>query len=82
MVSHERIYQYIRDDKAAGGQYYKRLRHQLKHRKRPVGKPVTIKNRVSINRRPECINNKERFGDWEVDTMIGRKLKKAILIIV
>ncbi len=27
MVSHERSYQYIRDDKAAGGQYYKHLRH-------------------------------------------------------
>ena len=48
---------------------------QLKHRKRPVGKTATIKNRVSINQRPECINNKERFGDWEVDTMIGRQQK-------
>ena len=25
MVSHERIYQYIRDDKAAGGHYYNHL---------------------------------------------------------
>ncbi len=82
MVSHERIYQYIRDDKAAGGQYYKHLRHQLKHRKRPVGKPVTSKNRVSIDQRPECINNKERFGDWEVDTIIGRQQKGAMLTIV
>ena len=82
MVSHERIYQYIRDDKAAGGQYYKHLRQQLKHRKRSVGKPVPIKNRVSIDQRPECINNKERFGDWEVDTIIGRQQKGAILTIV
>ncbi len=44
MVSHERNYQYIRDDKAAGGHYYKHLRHQLKHRKRPVGKPVTSRS--------------------------------------
>ena len=44
MVSHERSYQYIRDDKAAGGQYYKHLRHQLKHRKRPVGKTVTSRS--------------------------------------
>ena len=56
--------------------------HQLKHRKRPVGKPVPIKNRVSIDQRPECINNKERFGDWEVDTIIGRQQKGAILTIV
>ena len=82
MVSHERSYQYIRDDKATGGHYYKHLRHQLKHRKRSVGKPITIKNRVSINQRPEWINNKERFGDWEVDTIIGRQLKGAMLTIV
>ena len=55
---------------------------QLKHRKRPVGKTVTIKNRVSIDQRPECINNKERFGDWEVDTIIGRQQKGAMLTIV
>ena len=55
---------------------------QLKHRKRPVGKPVPIKNRVSIDQRPECLNNKERFGDWEEDTIIGRQLKGAILTIV
>ena len=82
IVSHERIYQYIRENKAAGGDYYKHLRHQLKHRKRPVGKPVLIKNRVSIDLRPDCINNKERFGDWEVDTIIGTQQKGAIVTIV
>ena len=69
-------------NKVARGHYYKHLRHQLKHRKRSVGKPVTIKNRVSIDQRPECINNKERFGDWEVDTIIGRQQKGAMLTIV
>ncbi|KAA6315102.1 hypothetical protein EZS27_034390 [termite gut metagenome] len=37
MVSHERIYQFIRADKAGGGVLYKNLRHRLKHRKRVVG---------------------------------------------
>ncbi len=45
-------------------------------------KPVPIKNRVSIDQRPECINNKERFGDWEVDTIIGRQQKGAMQTIV
>ncbi|KAA6313749.1 hypothetical protein EZS27_035531 [termite gut metagenome] len=36
-VSHERIYQFIRDDKTNGGVLYKNLRHRLKHRKRAVG---------------------------------------------
>ena len=36
-VSHETIYKIIRKDKQQGGKLYKHCRHQLKHRKRPVG---------------------------------------------
>ena len=83
MVSHERIYQYLRLDKAKGGTLYKHLRHQLKHRKRPVsGKQNTIKDRVSIELRGDIINNKERFGDWEIDLIIGKDGKGAIVTIV
>lgn len=79
MVSHERIYQFIRDDKLNGGCIYKSLRHQLKHRKRPVGKHYPIKDRVSIDERPEIVNQKKRFGDWEMDTIIGANQEGAIL---
>jgi IS30 family transposase len=83
MVSHERIYQYIRQEKEQGGGLYKHLRHRLKHRKRPVGgKHISIKNRVSIDDRPQVINNKQRFGDWEIDTIIGKDGKGAIVTIV
>ncbi len=83
MVSVERIYQYIREDKANGGTMYKHLRHQLKHRKRPVsGKHEVIKNKVSIENRPEIVNNKERFGDWEIDLIVGKNNKGAMLTIV
>jgi IS30 family transposase len=37
MVSHERIYRFIREDKKKGGALYKHIRHRLKHRKRLVG---------------------------------------------
>jgi len=82
MVSHERIYQYIRKDKKEGGSLYKNLRHRLKHRKKPVG--VTnkiIKDKLSINERDEIINNKERMGDWEIDTIVGKGNKGAIVTI-
>lgn len=82
MVSHERIYQHIRQDRKKGGNLYKHLRHRLKHRKRPVGKHIAIKNRVSIDKRPEAVNNRERFGDWEIDTIIGKDYKGAIVTIV
>ncbi len=57
--------------------------HMLKHRKRILGgKRNTILNIVSIEQRPSIINNKERFGDWEIDTIIGENKKGAIVTIV
>jgi IS30 family transposase len=83
MVSHERIYQLIRKDKQEGGNLYKHTRHRLKHRKRPVGgKSNGIKDKVSIDDRPAIINEKMRFGDWEIDTIIGEENKGAIVTIV
>jgi IS30 family transposase len=81
MVSHERIYQMVRNDKKNGGILWQHMRHKLKHRKRPVGAKITIKNKVSIDLRPEIVNNKERYGDWEIDTIIGENQKGAILTL-
>ncbi len=83
MVSHERIYQHIRADKLNGGELYKHMRHKLKHRKHPVtGKHEVIKNKVSIEARPEIINSKERFGDWEIDLIVGKNNKGAMVTLV
>jgi IS30 family transposase len=80
MVSIERIYQFIREDKRNGGTLYKHCRHRLKHRKRPVGgKKVIIPDKVSIDERPAVINEKQRFGDWEIDTIVGPENNGAIL---
>ena len=86
MVSHERIYQYIYQDKENGGNLYKHLRTGQKKYKKRYGKhknPKTIiKIKVSIEQRPEIINNKERYGDWEIDTIIGKNHKGAIVTVV
>lgn len=81
MVSVERIYQYIREDKSSGGDLYTHCRHQLKHRKRPVGKHIPIKDRTSIDQRPEKADGK-RFGDWEMDLIVGPGNKDAMLTLV
>lgn len=83
MVSVERIYQHIRKDKAQGGDLYTFLRHKLKHRRRPVSDTrVHIKDRVGIEHRPAIVDQKKRFGDLEIDTVIGKDGKGAILTIV
>ena len=81
-VSHETIYQIIRLDKTKGGTLYKHTRHQLKYRKRPIGKKILIKNRVTIEQRPPVVDTKQRFGDWEIDTIVGENNKGAILTMV
>ena len=86
MVSHERIYQYIYQDKENGGKLFEHLRTGKKKYKKRYGKhknrKIIIKNKVSIDERPEIINNKERYGDWEIDTIIGKNHKGAIVTVV
>jgi len=82
MVSHETIYRHVREDRANGGDLYKNLRHALKHRKRPPpGKRAPIKDRVSIDLRPSVVDEKKRFGDWEIDTIVGKENRGAIVTI-
>ncbi len=86
MVSHQRIYRYIEEDKAEGGSLYKHLRTGNKRRKKKYGKAscnkAIINNKVSIEKRPDVINKKERIGDWEIDTIVGKNHKGAILTAV
>jgi len=83
-VSHERIYQYVWKDKKAGGDLYTHLRHKgRRYRKRGNAKDSRgiIKDRVDISQRPEIVDQKQRLGDLEIDTMIGQNHKGALLTI-
>jgi IS30 family transposase len=83
-VSHERIYQHIWADKKRGGNLYKHLRTKGKrYRKRGAAKDKrgTICNKVSIEERPEVVEEKSRFGDLEIDTVIGKNHQGAIVTI-
>lgn len=83
-VSHERIYQYVWKDKKSGGKHHENLRHRgRRYRKRGNLKDRRgiIKNRVDISERPEIVDSKERFGDLEIDTVIGKNHQGALLTI-
>jgi len=82
MVSPERIYQYVYQDKKLGGKLYKNLRIASKpYRKRYGSKDYRgkIAGRISIDQRQEVVNQRSRIGDWEADTIIGKNHKQAIL---
>lgn len=38
-----------------------------------------IHDRVDISLRPDIVDEKKRFGDFEIDTIIGRNRKGAIM---
>ena len=80
-ISHEWIYQYILMDKHAGGDLHRHLRCQKKRRKRygSYDRRGRIKNRVSIDERPAIVDTRQRLGDWEVDTIIGKGHRHAIV---
>ena len=84
-ISHETIYQYLLADKANGGTLYKHLRHFHKKRRKRYGshdRRGRIPDRVSIDERPAIVDAKKRIGDWEIDTIIGKRHKGALLTIV
>lgn len=83
-VSHECIYLYVYAEKRRGGTLHQHLRSQKKQRKRYSGyiRRGQIPNRTSIDKRPQIVASKRRFGDWEADTIVGARHKGGILSAV
>jgi IS30 family transposase len=90
-VSHECIYQFIwhckhtnQKDNKAYKQLYKQLKHGKRRRKRGNYKDTRglIPNRVSIEYRPKIVEKRRRSGDVEVDLIMGKDHKSALLITV
>ena len=85
-LHYESVYRYIIQDKRDGGELYLHLRHKQKPYRKRYGSASTnsakgIPDRVDIDERPEIINNRQRVGDWEGDTVIGAKHKGAIVTL-
>jgi IS30 family transposase len=80
-VSHERIYQYILADKKAGGDLYKHLRCKKQRKKRYGARERRgqLSGRISIEARPAIVEQRSRLGDWELDTIIGKGHKQALV---
>jgi len=84
-ISHEMIYKYIWKNKHCGGSLYKHLRHNgKKYNKRSTNKAGRgfIPGRIDIAMRPAIVDDKSRIGDWEIDTIIGKNHKGAIVSMV
>lgn len=86
-VSHETIYQWIWAAKLRADptdkDLYKHLKHGVRKRKRGNRKDSRgrIKGRVGITERPEVVEERTRLGDIEVDLMMGKAHKSALLVL-
>jgi len=82
-ISHEAIYQYIYET-VYGKHLYQHLRRNKPKRQKQGSRKKQAKthilNRVSIHERPETINQKIRYGDWERDLVEFRKQKEYLAV--
>lgn len=84
-ISFVRIYQFIEQDRLNGGSLHTHLRFYNKKRRIKYGTAngrTLIKHRVSIEQRPDIVNDKGRVGDFEIDTIIGESRKGVITTAV
>jgi IS30 family transposase len=80
-VSHEWIYQFVLKNKRQGGDLYQHLRCKKQRRKRygSTNYRGRIPDRISIDQRSKIVETRSRIGDWELDTIIGKGHKQAIV---
>jgi len=81
----ETVYRLVYADKARGGTLYRHLRIVSKPYRKRYGsyeRRGKIPNRVSIEQRPQVVERRQRIGDWEGDTVIGKGRQSALLTLV
>ena len=86
-VSHETIYRYIysieaKEHRESLVNGLRRSRKRRRSRKKRTGKRTTIRNLVSIHKRPDEVESRETPGHWEGDLVIGKDHKSAIGTLV
>ena len=79
-ISHEWINQYMHADKRSGADLYCYLRCRKKRPKRygSYDRRGIIPKQVSIDERPAVVDTRQRYGDWEGDTVTNKKIKHAM----
>lgn len=82
-ISHESIYHYIYNKDDGHEKLYQYLRQAKPKRqkfKQRKSSKLRIPERISIHERPDYVNERKRFGDWESDSMIFSKQKTILSV--
>ncbi len=84
-VGRQWIYERVKADRKAGGRLFLLLRRRGKRPNWRGGRHSGrghIPGRVDISERPDEVERKERVGDWEADTIIGKGHSGAVVSLV
>ena len=84
-LHHETIYQLIYEEKRRGNDLHQHLRIANKSYRKRYGsydRRGKIVNRRCIDDRPLVVDQRNRIGDWEGDTVIGKNRRGALLTLV
>jgi IS30 family transposase len=84
-ISHTTIYRWIWSDPQRAKLFRPFLRIARKSRRKPYGKPSRqgqILGKRSIDERPQEANERQRLGDWEGDTVVGKGRKGYLMTCV
>jgi len=84
-VSYETIYQWVASPEGRALDLPKHLRRGKPRREKRLApshsRGATIPHRTGIEERPSIVATRRRFGDWETDTMLGRREKGAAVSV-
>ncbi len=84
-ISHETIYRYTCNDKAAGGELYKHLRCSTNKRRNRNNRYYSrgrLAGKRHISERPYWVEKRKSIGHWEIDTVVGAGSKDCVATLV
>lgn len=79
-ISHQTIYAWIDQDESRA-HWEDFLRHHGKKRTQPEKRGQLVE-RVDVAGRPKIVAQRRRFGDWEGDTVVGRRRQGGVVTLV
>jgi len=77
-IGRQTIYNWIADERKKGRVWHRYLPRRGKPYRRKRSGIARCKAKTPIDERPEIVETRERFGDWEGDTLEGRKGGEAV----
>lgn len=83
-MSHETIYCWIWADKGLGGTLWRHLRCARKQKRKRYGRYDSrgrLAGKKMIGERPAEVEQRSRFGDWEIDTVHGTGTPCVVTVV-